>query len=70
VTYAFYDDSNNRIASKTLALADGSGNIKYEYYNEDYNGTGIGRIYKTTASDGTVYTNEGYYSGTPLKARM
>ncbi|MCX5680404.1 MAG: hypothetical protein NTZ95_07165, partial [Candidatus Omnitrophica bacterium] len=78
VTYSLYDDSNNRVASKTLSKADASGNIKYEYYNEDFdqNGDGTidadehyGRIYKTTASDGTTFTVSAYYAGTPLKAK-
>jgi hypothetical protein len=68
VTYKYFNDSSNRVASKEFVTPDANGNIKYEYYNENYSG-GMGRVYRTTRSDKTVFTTEGYYSGTPLSAK-
>ena len=44
VTYTFYDDATNRMESKTLGAADASGNVYYHYMNENYGGTGYGRV--------------------------
>ena len=78
VTYTYFNDSNNRLASKAFS-SPVDGTIRYDYFNEDFdhNGNGTigsnenyGRIYQTYTSDGRIFTNEVYYAGTNLKARM
>ncbi|MBF0494545.1 MAG: S8/S53 family peptidase, partial [Candidatus Omnitrophica bacterium] len=39
VTYAYQNDATNRVFSKTLVVADGLGNIYYEFKNEGLYGT-------------------------------
>ncbi|MDD5496260.1 MAG: hypothetical protein PHP46_04065, partial [Candidatus Omnitrophica bacterium] len=47
-TYWYYTvDKDNRLKSKTLVSADSDGLIHYEYFNEDWNGQGYGRVSKT-----------------------
>ncbi|RKY41169.1 MAG: hypothetical protein DRP85_07030 [Candidatus Makaraimicrobium thalassicum] len=78
-TYTFYNNDNNRLAIKQLPGADGGGNIRYDYYDEnfDHDGNGsidsdehYGRLYKIYESDGDIFTYEGYYKGTNLKAKV
>ena len=51
-TYTYYDDATNRMESKTLAAADADNNLYFHYINENYGGTGYGRVdrlYKSVA---------------------
>ena len=50
VTYVLFDTTTNRMKSKTLAAADASGNIYYEFLDEDYASQGFGRLTKSRPS--------------------
>ena len=74
VTYGYFDNSTNRLQSKTLVSADTSGNNYYEYVDEPFYGTDnpltardehYGRIYRQrSASTGDVVKRLDWYTGT------
>jgi hypothetical protein len=45
-TYSYYDNSNNRLSSTTLASADAQGNTYYHYIDENWSSQGYGRVDK------------------------
>ncbi|MDD3089698.1 MAG: hypothetical protein PHT95_07125, partial [Candidatus Omnitrophica bacterium] len=66
-TYTYFNDDANLMESKTLALADALGNVYYKYLNEDWLGTGYGRVEKSIMSeevDGEIAFELTYYTGT------
>ncbi|MBN1354441.1 MAG: right-handed parallel beta-helix repeat-containing protein, partial [Candidatus Omnitrophica bacterium] len=42
--YRYYQDSTNRLELIMLTQPDGEGNVYYHFINEDWNGTGFGRM--------------------------
>ncbi|MDD5633679.1 MAG: S8/S53 family peptidase, partial [Candidatus Omnitrophica bacterium] len=79
--YTYYIDANNRMATKTLLVAQGSdaAGTVYQYYNENFYGTSTptdtsddyGRIYMKILPDSTTsFTYLAYYQGTDLKAQV
>jgi len=68
VTYTFY--ANGLLESKLLETADGGGSIYYHYIDEDYYGSGFGRIdvqVLTSVDDtGSIAYEYEYYAGTDI----
>jgi len=62
-TYSYY--ASGRISSVTLGSADSAGNLYYHYLDENWNGTGKGRVdmsKRQTASGGEMSHTYTYYS--------
>ncbi|MDD5496183.1 MAG: hypothetical protein PHP46_03660 [Candidatus Omnitrophica bacterium] len=68
ITYSYYNDTANRMESKTLPVPDAQDNICYYYFNEDWAGQGYGRIEKvvrnTADAEGVKAYTLVYYSNT------
>ena len=64
-TYTYYNNTTNRMASKTLTTADTQGNIYYAYLDENWKTQGYGRMYQTrrqTAKAGALSFTYTYYA--------
>jgi len=66
-TYTYYDNSANRLNSKTFVEPDAQGNIYYHYLDENWSGKGYGRydkIKRKSALNGELSYTYAYYTGT------
>ncbi|MDP3790354.1 MAG: hypothetical protein Q8R48_08150, partial [Candidatus Omnitrophota bacterium] len=64
-TYTYYNDTSNRMDSKTLVSSDSTGNFYYHYINEDWASQGYGRVDKSkrkTALSGELSHTYIYYA--------
>ncbi|MFH1309094.1 MAG: S8/S53 family peptidase, partial [Candidatus Omnitrophota bacterium] len=73
ISYAYYDDSNNRMKNKTFAVADVKGNVFYHYANEsfDHNSNGqidanenYGRVDTMVKANGRMTQMKSWFDGT------
>ena len=63
----YYNNETNRLKATILAAPDASGNIKYRYIDENWNGRGYGRLSATvrqTAVNGELAYGYAYYDAT------
>ncbi|MDP2913065.1 MAG: hypothetical protein Q8N91_03555 [Candidatus Omnitrophota bacterium] len=63
VAYTYYNYASSNLESKMLESPDSSGNIKYEYINEDFQGRGYGRLSKIVRADGSYELFVDYWPG-------
>lgn len=67
-TATYNNDASNRMASLTLVTADAAGIIYYRYLNENWSGTGRGRVDKARRivadDDGALSYSYSYHAGT------
>ena len=70
--YTFY--ASGRVETKeiydNIGLVKNANYEKYTYYDEDFNGTGIGRIREKELGDGSKYVYTAYWDGTDDSAIM
>lgn len=62
--YTYYDSEHGRLKSKALSRPDGNGNIRYDYYNENFRSRDYGRISKITKADGSHEVYAQYWGNT------
>ncbi|MDD3089238.1 MAG: hypothetical protein PHT95_04755, partial [Candidatus Omnitrophica bacterium] len=72
-TYYYHEDTDNWMESKTLAEADGSGNVYYHYLDENWASQGYGRVDKQVRAsadgDGAIAYYYEYHSGTNVVSK-
>ncbi|MBD3380528.1 MAG: S8 family serine peptidase, partial [Candidatus Omnitrophica bacterium] len=59
--YTYYDDADNRMASRKTAAADASGNLYYHFLNESFGGNAWGRMNYRVAESADAYSAKSYY---------